>query len=267
MTQPSNGPGLFEGTAPYYARYRRGYPAEVIDLVVERFALDRSTRVLDLGCGTGQLAIPLAARHIPVHAVDPDLDLLTEGLRAERAANLRGIAWYAGDDRCVEQLHLPILKLCTMGASFHWMDRDGVLKALDRLIARDGGVAVLGDGGSIWSGPDSGWPAVVKQVVMDFLGPERRAGGSTYQRPAERHETVLARSSFRRVDKVDFTVSETKTIEDIVGLELSTSYASPAQLGVRLAEFRRVLEERLRRLEPSGVFPAERTIEVLVATR
>ncbi len=99
MIHNSKVPGLFEGTARYYACYRRNYPSEVIDLLHNRFNLNSLTHVLDLGCGTGQLAIPLAARSIAVHALDPDFEMLSEGLRAEQQNNVRGIAWYIGDER------------------------------------------------------------------------------------------------------------------------------------------------------------------------
>jgi SAM-dependent methyltransferase len=146
MTKTAPALGIFQGTAAYYARYRSRYPAEVIDLLIERFDLNEWTHVMDLGCGTGQLAIPLAARRIPLHAVDPDIDMLVEGLRAERANGVRGIAWYTGSDSCLDQLRLPPLKLCTMGSSFHWMKQDEVLKALDHLILP---WAVLPSSGSI----------------------------------------------------------------------------------------------------------------------
>ncbi len=269
MTRAPDPPGLFEGTAWYYARYRRGYPPEVIDTLVARFNLDGTTHVLDLGCGTGQLAVPLASRRIPVHAVDPDLDMLAEGRAAEKAAGACGIAWYSGDDRCIDQLGLPRLKLTTMGASFHWMARDRVLAILDRLIVPAGGVAIVAQntGGSVWSHSKSAWSELTKQVVMEFLGPERRAGGGIYHDPAERHEEILARSAFRRVETVRTTTAEEMTVDEIVGLLLSTSYASPAQLRDRTDEFRQVLAERLLRLEPSGIFRSEMTLELLIATR
>jgi hypothetical protein len=102
---------------------------------------------------------------------------------------------------------------------------------------------------------------------MDFLGPKRRAGASTYQESADRHETVLARSPFGQVEKREFALPEERTVEEIVGLQLSTSYASPAQLGSRIDEFCRVLRERLLELEPSGVFQGTATTELLIATR
>src|SRR5262245_21269291 len=134
---------LFEGTAWYYSRYRWGYPSEALDALVSRFGLDNSTQVLDLGCGTGQIALRLAVRGIPVHAVDPEVEMLAEGMRAEQFAGADGIAWRRGADKTIERLHLPRLTLCTMGASFHWMDRDFILQRLNRLIVEGRGVAIL----------------------------------------------------------------------------------------------------------------------------
>jgi len=267
-------PGLFEATASYYSRYRRGYPPEAIEALVRRFDLDSSTGVLDLGCGTGQIAIPLAERGIPVIAVDPDVEMLAEGLRAEQATGTTGIAWMRGNDATLELLHLGPIVLCTMGASFHWMERDTVLAALDRMIVDDGGIAVL-SGDSVWRENESHddlvtertWSSVVRETVLGFLGAERRAGTGTYRHPADRHEVVLARSAFNKVDKLSFSARQELTTEEIIGLQLSTSYASPAQLGPRLGEFESALRTRLLRLSPSGVFDGETTTELLIATR
>jgi ubiquinone/menaquinone biosynthesis C-methylase UbiE len=267
-------PGLFEGTAWYYSRYRLGYPSEALDALVNRFGLDNSTPVLDLGCGTGQIALPLAVRGIPVHAVDPEMEMLAVGMRAEQLAGAYGIAWMPGSDKTIEQLPLPKLTLCAMGASFHWMDRDFILQKLNRLIVENGGVAIL-NGTSVWSDArvnsssdeqTNAWSDVVKEVIIEFLGPERRAGAGIYQQPQDRHEMVLARSPFACLEKLSFVTTHDLTIEQLVGLQLSTSYASPAQLGNRVDEFKEVLSERLLNLAPSGVFHSKTTTEVLIAT-
>ena len=65
---PSN---LFSGTAHYYARYRPGYPEHFFRHILSRFSLGATARVLDLGCGTGQLAIPLAPPVAEVIGIDP----------------------------------------------------------------------------------------------------------------------------------------------------------------------------------------------------
>jgi 2-polyprenyl-3-methyl-5-hydroxy-6-metoxy-1,4-benzoquinol methylase len=53
---------LFKDTAWYYSRYRFGYPQEFFEYIAKLFDLDSQSRVLDLGCGTGQISIPLARK-------------------------------------------------------------------------------------------------------------------------------------------------------------------------------------------------------------
>ena len=275
MNETKTEPGLFEGTAWYYSRFRFGYPSEAIDAVVRRFCLSESTFVLDLGCGTGQIALPIAQRGIPVYAIDPEVEMLAEGVRAEKSADASGVFWMRGDDKTLGQLHLPPLTVCTLGASFHWMDRDRVLLTLDGMIATNGGVVVLGSG-SVWSTQGTGqgpgtkarsWTDVAKEVIVEFLGPERRAGTGVYNHPVDRHEVVLARSPFSNVEKLIFASSRTVTVDDLVGLQLSTSYASPAQLRDRLSAFKSALTDRLLNFEPSGLFHCQETTEVLIAAR
>jgi SAM-dependent methyltransferase len=59
---------IFGGEAERYDRFRPGYPAEIIDRVVE---LQPATAV-DAGCGTGKAARLVASRGICVVGVEPD---------------------------------------------------------------------------------------------------------------------------------------------------------------------------------------------------
>jgi len=68
----------FKGTAWYYARYRQSYPEPFFIHITERFHLDETGRLLDLGCGTGQLAIPLVKRFEQVIGMDPEPEMLAE---------------------------------------------------------------------------------------------------------------------------------------------------------------------------------------------
>jgi ubiquinone/menaquinone biosynthesis C-methylase UbiE len=77
---------LFAGTAWYYARYRPGYPAEFFERVIERFGLDGRGRLLDLGCGTGQIILTLSGLVERAVGMDPDQDMLSEAKLAARHA-------------------------------------------------------------------------------------------------------------------------------------------------------------------------------------
>src|SRR5882757_11431156 len=89
--------GLFTGTAWHYARYRPGYPQVFFDDLVQRFHLDGTGRLLDLGCGTGQLTLPLAAHVAEAVGMDPESEMLTEAIRQSREQAIANVNWIQGN--------------------------------------------------------------------------------------------------------------------------------------------------------------------------
>jgi len=61
---------LFDPSAEDYDAARPGYPERLIDQLVERSAIPDGVRILEIGCGTGQLTAPLAARGYRITAVE-----------------------------------------------------------------------------------------------------------------------------------------------------------------------------------------------------
>jgi SAM-dependent methyltransferase len=259
--------GFFTGKAGYYAKYRRGYSAAVFDTLISRFALLPDSGILDLGCGTGNVAIPLAERGFYVHAVDPEPEMLAEGRRRGAALSVGGITWEAGSDTTIDRLGLPPLRLCTMGLSFHWMDRAAVLQALDSLIEPGGGIACISRNDSFFSHLDNGWGGAVKEVFSEMLGDEWDYSGRLNGEEKERHEKMFLTSPFPVFEEHSFPVREELTVDDIIGLQLSTSYASPVLLHERHSEFCTRLTRRLLELDPSGKFTDESTVHLIIAKR
>ncbi|MFD6398992.1 class I SAM-dependent methyltransferase [Nocardia sp. NPDC060249] len=225
---PYNPRGLFTGTAAYYAEYRPGYPRQMFSTLEQRLGLDNTQQVLDLGCGTGQIAIPLAPRVAHVHAVDPDPDMLVEG--ATRAAGIANISWRDGDSTRVHDLGLPLLDVVTMGSSFHWTDREALLGTLGEILPRTG-VVVIAGGGRPGTTPPPPWDDVVTEVRTRYLGAARRAGSGTYRHPERDHTEVLADSAFSAIETQSWRWSVQRTIDSIIGLQLSFSYSAPTLFG------------------------------------
>jgi len=260
----------FRGKAGYYARYRRGYPSAVFDAMVSRFSLTPVSGILDLGCGTGNVAIPLAGRGFSVYAVDPDPEMRAEGCRRAEAEHIAGISWLDGADSTLATLGLPPLRLCTMGLSFHWMDRPRVLSTLDSLIEPCGGIACISRNDSFSSHLRDGWGGAVKEVLQEMLGDAWDYSGrlkKKVENREDRHEEVFVHSPFSAVEILMFPVREIFTVDEIVGHQLSTSYINPVIIGERNAEFRTRLTGRLLALNPSGRFAQESTIELIIARR
>src|SRR5687767_15081390 len=84
---------LFASTAEYYVRYRPGYPAAVLDRLRAAFGLDGTGWLLDLGCGTGELARPLHADFEGAVGVDSSPEMVAEAQRQSEHAGITNIRW------------------------------------------------------------------------------------------------------------------------------------------------------------------------------
>ncbi|NRQ36759.1 methyltransferase domain-containing protein [Nonomuraea sp. NN258] len=248
---------LFGGAAPYYAKYRPGYGDEAIAFLAG--ALGPDARVLDLGCGPGTVAIPLAPRVREVIAVDPDAEMLAEGRRL--GAGITNIHWMSGDSTMLRKF--PTFGHVVMGRSFHWMDRRGVLAELGELLPPDGIVALIGPARD----PDfQPWDPLMERLHAEFgLGP--MSAGNSFQATGEHHHDVLAVSPFSRLESVTFEQRLTWDVESVIGLQLSYSYSTPARLGDRVPAFVDRAMAALLAENPSGTWEQRVTTEVLLARR
>lgn len=243
----------FAGTAWYYACYRPGYPESFFRHVIARFALDGMARLLDLGCGTGQIALPLAPHVAEVVGMDPDADMLAEAAAESAAMGIRNVRWVQGSDRDLDRLagELGVFRAVTMGRSFHWMDQAATLRSLDGMIDRDGGIVLAGEDERIWEVPGV-WQEAVRGVIQRWLGATRRAGGGTYAAPEHFFEDALARSAFAHIERWTTTYQRTVTVDALIGYLYSTSYCSPVLLGDNRASFEADLRQTLHPLAPDG---------------
>ena len=103
--------------------------------------------------------------------------------------------------------------------------------------------------------------------MQRYLGPGRRAGSGTYTHPNEPHQVVVARSPFSQVDVVGRDRVVTRTLEEVVGLQFSYSFSSPAQLGADKDAFAEDLRAALRAVGTSGRFTEHVRTEAIIATR
>src|SRR5580765_7772360 len=93
--------GGFAGTVAYYDRYRLSFPDRLIERVISLAGLKPGDGVLDLGCGTGMLAIPFARAGMAVTAMDPEARML-EAARASALAAGVTVTWALGGSEALK---------------------------------------------------------------------------------------------------------------------------------------------------------------------
>jgi ubiquinone/menaquinone biosynthesis C-methylase UbiE len=264
-----NTENLFSGTAWYYSRYRPGYPDELFRLLVEKYALDGFSRVLDLGCGTGQITVQIAKHVSEVIAVDPNEEMLNEAKKQFAAQSIKNVRCILGESGNLPQMADEIgkINLTFIARAFHWMDGEQTLKDLYRITQPGGGVSVIDD-----SRPSDNqklpWKKVIDQKVKHWLGEERKAGTEgTFSPPAKRFEAILKESAFQNLEIVRFDLTRSWTIDRIVGCLYSTSSSSPLVLGNKKEAFEADLRAQLRELEPAGEFQEPITVEIMMVRK
>jgi len=257
---------LFEGTAEYYGKYRPRYPEKIFDRIIDIFQPSEDDVSLDLGCGTGEIALPLAKYFKKVLAWDPDGEMLEV---AKRKAEEQGVTNVVFEQKSSDDL--PTLsekiKLVTMGQSLHWMDVEVVLSEIKKHLVIGGGVAIIGGaqhGLHIYS-PFFDEPneitaernKIVREVVIKDLGSERKAGKSVFRQRDDKwlkFDDALAKTGFTDIDEIMFSETVKRSVDETIGFLYSTSWGNKHQLGEKVDEFEKELREKLLELQPSGVF-------------
>ncbi|MCQ1535728.1 class I SAM-dependent methyltransferase [Methanosarcina sp. KYL-1] len=259
---------LFCGTYEYYAKYRPNVPEEVVQIIIEQFDIKPVDRVLDIGCGTCQMAIAMNGKCNEMVCLDSDLEMLKQAKRELERMNLKQkivlVNCYA-EDLIKRKNEFEIFKLVTICRAFHWMDQNKVLTDLDSLISEDGGIAIISDG-SFWTGEEE-WQNAVKKVVQKYLGKERRAGKGTFKESPEPWENIISRSAFSVVESKEVEIVRTWTVESIIGWLFSSSFASPKYFGNKIEKFKKDINETLLLINPDGVFNEHDHFNLILASR
>ncbi|HWD04465.1 MAG TPA: methyltransferase domain-containing protein [Amycolatopsis sp.] len=181
----------------FYQRFRRGYPLAVLDAIVAAFALGEDDVVLDLGCGTGQLTVPMAARVRLAAGMDPSPDMLARARQTAVDAGAGNTAWLLGGDTDVAAVQ-PILAglgAVTVGQALHWMDHERLFAAVKPLLRPGGGIAVVTNGEPLWL-QDSAWSRALRSALAAWFGVALSATCGTDQASQDRYRAALAAAGY-----------------------------------------------------------------------
>jgi SAM-dependent methyltransferase len=244
-------PNRFRTAAEHYLAGRPPYAPALIARVVQVCGLSATDRVLDLGCGPGQLGRAFAPSVAAVVGIDPEPEMLR--IAREMSAGLTNVDWLEGSSYDLSPT-LGNFKLVSIGRAFHWMDRPDTLRRLDGLVVADGAVALFSD--SAPDVPDNAWRAAYREVLDRYAGED--SARARWRSPGwVRHEAILLDSAFAHVEQIAVIERKAVTAATLITRALSMSSTAPGRLGERvdamIADLRAVL-------------PAEGTLLEVVAS-
>lgn len=251
----------FDDVADLYDRYRPAPPTRVVDALIKATGSGNGTRVLEFGCGTGQLSVPLATTGATLTCVEPGARLA-----AIAARNLSPFPLVTVECSTFEDWPVPIelFDAVVVANAFHWLDPDLRVTKPPALLHPDGSLAILHTH-HVWGGTTDFSEASQHAYLLHGL-----AADLTFRPP---HPDELPRSypeledvsAFAGVRRERFEIPTRYTTTAYVGLLQTDSLVNTLDPEPR----RRFLHDIASLIDTSfgGVIERNYLYELVVATR
>lgn len=156
-----------------YARGRPEYPEEILRWLGDVLGLSATSKVLDLGAGTGKFTKLLARTGARVQAVEP-----VAAMREQFALDLPAVSIVAGDAEAIPLGNASVdAVLCAQ--AFHWFASEAALGEIHRVLQPGGRL------GLIWNVRDEtvDWVAAITAIISPYEGNAPRFYKGEWRRP------------------------------------------------------------------------------------
>ena len=130
----------FDSAAERYDRARPGYPPQVFEDLATLAELESGSRILEIGCGTGQATVPLAERGYEVLAVELGAELAVIARRRLAAHSNAEVVVSAFEDWAIPDEPFDAV---VSADAFHWLDPEIRITKAAQALRRGGSLAII----------------------------------------------------------------------------------------------------------------------------
>jgi ubiquinone/menaquinone biosynthesis C-methylase UbiE len=276
---------LAQTNAQIYVEHRPRYPQALIEDLRLRTSGDHGELLVDWGCGTGELTLPLSKYFDRVRAVDANAERISIAEETARRKAIDHVEWQVGK---AEELEITpeSCDLITSASAFHWMDREMLSVRAFEGLKPGGAFAITGGAGDdIWRGrkewhriaieclnqyldrPSEEEKQVVKVEATQAQEPGGRSAASQDPPPAKKWHTDFLEAAGFNVESLQHPTEFTWPVDDVAGYMYSITGGLQRDLGDQRDAFERDFSQALTRLDPSGVMRDTINFFLLIATK
>ena len=174
----------------------------------------------DIGCGTGQLTIPLAGRVRAVVGMDPEPAMLALAGQAAAAQDVANATWVLGGDSDLAALSALLgrhaLAGLTIANAIHLIAHQRLFVAALRLLRPGGGLAVVANGTPLWQQP-SEWSRALRHALEQWLETTLESRCGTDPQSRQRYQAALDEAGFTDIHEESLDYTSDLSFDEVIG--------------------------------------------------
>jgi len=220
-----------------YVQHRASFPSSFFARIRKLGLVNRGSRLLDVGCGTGALTRHFASMGCTCVGLDRSTAMLEEARRIDTQANHE--VHYISGRAEVLPFQEDSFDVVTAGQCWHWFDRGKVAVEIDRVLVQRGLILIAH---LDWV-PLPGNIASITENLIEQFNPQWTLGGGSGVYPDWYSD--LACAGFENIESFSFDVRIDYTPEDWIGRIRASAGIGASLDPVDVARFSAELRERL----------------------
>ena len=253
----------YDNKSQDYAKYRFNIPSIVCDYICAYLGKKHLGNFLDLGCGTGELTIPLSTHFDQVTGVDPNQQMINQAIKEGRENNINNIQWL--NDYAENLLDsFEKFNLITVANAFHWLNHKIVVPWIKAHLKENSAVALIGSYGGFIYAKEDDWQFKIKQIWHQWFGEKQTSILRKRFNGYDEWGDVLKQYHFSSVEMIKLPHKRNWTIESLIGYSKSLSFYQVTS-EEQAQKFTEDMYNKLLKINPSGNFLENYDIVLIIA--